>query len=863
MQKLVFVNGNKESINLTAGNFGITNWAGLSNTDLNLQTQQVPFQDGSVFIDALLNNREISVTLAINDNNDLYKRYQLKREVISALNPKFGEGYLYYTNDFYSRRIKCVPQLPIFENKNSNDSGTLKASLVFIACGVYWEDIEETEITLDGGSSAFIENGGDIPTPIKIELFNHDSINPELKNLTQDKKVELNGTFTKKVFIDTNMGEKKVYEEEMSIDNIINSRINDISYSPSRNLYLKSCKNLLLKSSDAKAWEYVELSQSELTSVKNIIWIEDKQLFIGTATNNSNLNGVAISEDGETWTFQQLDYIEEFAWSHELQKLVGINSTKIWETTDFLTWGTTEFASYRLRDIVWAKGFSKFYVVGNQEYTGKLLASSDGTNWVEIQSPVEDSYSFDSICYNDKENNLLIGAERYSNGGIYLSSDGTTFVKVTDIIAPEQFEVDNFTITVKWNSFVKEYEVIVRVMGYNMSQVVTLVYKSKNGYIWETASTELLFSNLYYFHDYGEWLLFGDEIVKSYDLKNFELLINLAGANYLSYLQNIIYSKPMKKYLLIFNSVIYASKDLKKWDKVDINVYNLSSATSNEVVTIISSDRQIEGQVISGVAVTNDGNTWDFIAIDDCYSVNSLQWLEDKGFFIGCAVRISDSTKSYILTSVDGRIWSKINGNKAFKSVEYNNFTGNFILGKISSMSLYDKLYVGKELTDIDNFEEVSLAYTDYKYIPEKNISVAFLRGESSVIYQSIDDKTWNTVKTIDKRIIDFAYFSLEKNYYFATANGLLKTVDLVNFKTVNSEFYQSVLTSMNKLFLSKFYNVVFTTMFEKSTNIINKLSPNSDLGIGLQQGVNQIMLSADSGDVTALITYRQKYIGV
>jgi uncharacterized protein YaaR (DUF327 family) len=157
----------------------------------------------------------------------------------------------------------------------------------------------------------------------------------------------------------------------------------------------------------------------------------------------------------------------------------------------------------------------------------------------------------------------------------------------------------------------------------------------------------------------------------------------------------------------------------------------------------------------------------------------------------------------------------------------------------------------------------VSLAYTDYKYIPEKNISVAFLRGESSAIYQSIDDKTWTTVKTIDKRIIDFAYFSLEKNYYFVTANGLLKTFDLTNFKTVNSEFYQSVLTSMNKLFLSKFYNVVFTTMFEKSTNIINKLSPNSDLGIGLQQGVNQIMLSADSGDVTALITYRQKYIGV
>ena len=167
MQKLVFVNGNNESINLTAGDFGITNWAGLSNAELNLQTQQVPYQDGSVFIDALLNNREISVTLAINDDNDLYKRYQLKRKVISALNPKLGEGYLYYTNDFYSRRIKCVPQLPVFENKNSNDSGTLKASLVFIACGVYWEDIEEAEVFINSNESKIIDIDTDVETSIK------------------------------------------------------------------------------------------------------------------------------------------------------------------------------------------------------------------------------------------------------------------------------------------------------------------------------------------------------------------------------------------------------------------------------------------------------------------------------------------------------------------------------------------------------------------------------------------------------------------------------------------------------------------------------------------------------------------------
>ena len=131
MQKLIFKNGNGKEIDLTAGNYGITNWSGLSNTGLNIQTQQVPFADGGVYLDALMNQREITVTVAIQDNNNLELRYQLKRELISALNPKGGEGVLIYQNDYLARQIHAVPQLPIFENKKSNTSGTLKASVTF------------------------------------------------------------------------------------------------------------------------------------------------------------------------------------------------------------------------------------------------------------------------------------------------------------------------------------------------------------------------------------------------------------------------------------------------------------------------------------------------------------------------------------------------------------------------------------------------------------------------------------------------------------------------------------------------------------------------------------------------------------
>jgi hypothetical protein len=106
MQKLVWQNANGLEIDLTNGNYGITEWQGFSNTSLTIQQQQVPFQDGGVFLDALIGQRELTVTLAIQDNNNLETRYEKRRELISALNPKLGEGYLIYTNDFISKRIK-------------------------------------------------------------------------------------------------------------------------------------------------------------------------------------------------------------------------------------------------------------------------------------------------------------------------------------------------------------------------------------------------------------------------------------------------------------------------------------------------------------------------------------------------------------------------------------------------------------------------------------------------------------------------------------------------------------------------------------------------------------------------------------
>lgn len=302
MQKLVWQNADGDEINLTAGNYGITNWAGLSNVDINLQTQQVPYQDGSVFIDALLNNRELSITLAINDGNNLENRYTLKRELIAALNPKLGEGYLYYTNDIYARRIKCIPHLPIFENKNANDSGTLKASVTWTACGVYWEDAEETLVTIERNTATELALDSDVDVPFK-GIFS---------NGTNGASLEING---KKITMDSHtykcelnllQGEKSfqsmfVYEELDSGSFFKIKKAGDYIYfvGGMSSFSSKTSDSLVFKTKDFLAFERVPLLWGTACYIVGF----DYSAASGYIVIASNTGGLYKSPDGLNWGY--------------------------------------------------------------------------------------------------------------------------------------------------------------------------------------------------------------------------------------------------------------------------------------------------------------------------------------------------------------------------------------------------------------------------------------------------------------------------------------------------------------------------------------------------------------------------------
>lgn len=275
MQKLVFRNGAGNEIDLTADNFGITNWAGLSNTPLNIQTQQVPFEDGGVFLDALMEQREIDVTVAINDNNNLELRYQLKRELISALNPKLGEGVLIYTNDYLSRQIHAVPQIPLFENKNSNDKGTLKASVTFSCPSPYWEDVEETEVNVSKFGTV-VNNNGDVDSEVKItferEGDNKTYDSPDIYNEANGNYLKINGEYSTPIVVDTNKGQKSAYYQGLNLKELEkNEPVSKLQYSTSFDSVLFLQGGALKKILQNGEYETIKMNVSSFSIFEDMI----------------------------------------------------------------------------------------------------------------------------------------------------------------------------------------------------------------------------------------------------------------------------------------------------------------------------------------------------------------------------------------------------------------------------------------------------------------------------------------------------------------------------------------------------------------------------------------------------------------
>lgn len=443
MQKLVFTNGNGLEIDLTSGNFGITNWAGLSNTSLNIQTQQVPFEDGGVFLDALMEQREIELTVAIYDGNNLALRYQKKRELISALNPKAGEGVLVYTNDYLTRQIKAVPQLPIFENKNSNDSGTLKASVVFSCPSPYWEDVEETEVVIRKIGTTVINNG-DVPTQIRAKIEQNDILspmqNPTLSNYTSMQSIGYEGSIVKPFYIDTELGNKKFYLKEITCDTLLSGESAKIIKSDYYRAYYLLQGDEIKKSTDGR--NFTSIYQFSDVNIEDIIIVDSLVICYGTG----NTNTLFISIDGENFTAYAVGSIYDMACKvrgssfylvveQDVYKYCSGNlSTGVIQ--DF-TEITLPISNYSKSGVVYNPYLDRIIIITRANYIGYCYASRYGDTWEYLGEPNHGEDS-EKILYIPATHTMVHYGSMY--GYLETSVDGVTWENKDPLYA----DISNF-----------------------------------------------------------------------------------------------------------------------------------------------------------------------------------------------------------------------------------------------------------------------------------------------------------------------------------------------------------------------------------------------------------------------------------
>lgn len=203
MYEFTFTNSLGENIYIAYGTpFVLESVQGLSGATSLIQSEKAPFQDGSTYIDTLLNSR--IMTFVVQIRSDLENN---RRKAIRVLNSKLGKGTLRFTKNGVWRELECVIDTnPNFiEDYNNRKIG--RFSFTIEAPQPYWTDAEQqwTLASFLGGfsfpfsfpvnfgtigSTVIINNQGDTVAPLFITLSGP-LTNPTLTNETTGEYITL------------------------------------------------------------------------------------------------------------------------------------------------------------------------------------------------------------------------------------------------------------------------------------------------------------------------------------------------------------------------------------------------------------------------------------------------------------------------------------------------------------------------------------------------------------------------------------------------------------------------------------------------------------------------------------------------
>jgi hypothetical protein len=115
MEKLIFTNS--KGISIEIGNqapFVLKKILGLDGMNVNVQTKKAPFQLGKSYIDSTVDERLLSIHLALlNDNEE--EKFRLREQLLRVFNPLLGQGTLKYIYTGKEKEIKvAIDQAPKF-----------------------------------------------------------------------------------------------------------------------------------------------------------------------------------------------------------------------------------------------------------------------------------------------------------------------------------------------------------------------------------------------------------------------------------------------------------------------------------------------------------------------------------------------------------------------------------------------------------------------------------------------------------------------------------------------------------------------------------------------------------------------------
>lgn len=834
MQKLVFTNSLGESVDLTKAPFGITNWKGLDNTKLTWQTQQVPNHDGSVFIDALMNDRDLSFTVAVQDNNNLSLRYQLKYELIQKLNPKLGEGYLVYTNDYLSRRIKVVPQIPLFANKNSNDRGTLKASVVFTANDPYWEDVEETTVELESGVN-YIQNNGDIKINLKA-LFKGNAENPSIENMTTNEKIEIAKTMDKSILINTGFGTKSIKEIDSVYDLATYGNGFYCSLVVNNILYLFGDNGVIFKTSDSVDYEKYAISIN--ARFKSVAYSESLQLFCAGIGND-----LYISTDAKSWELVANEAINKIVYNDNLELFIAAGPNKILTSADGETWQTYAVDSV-MYDIAFSS--SKVCVVGA---SNTIYYSNDAVTWTK--KVLTNTCTLMSVAYSPQLNYFIAGGFNGTTNVYAKSSNLTTWTETTNTI---------------------------NTMGYRFYWVEKdfCFYLIGRSYIWKTIDCEnfvklrsignLSFTDFLLFEKTKLYYILGDngwDGQISYTTKDFgKLDVLLYGWGNID-LNGIAYSEEKDIYCAVYNSGVLLTSDFTSWKTKTIPKEAGSNPVLKSIIYVSEKKKFFAvGTEFSGYS--EDGENWTKTN-DTHIAFTQIIYVSHYGKFFAVGKYNNFST---IYESEDCLTWTRTTstGINATKGIA---FSENINLLVASCNGGYIRLSY-----DAENWEDLQIIsysanWRDVAYSKDLNlfIGISALSGSSS-IYSSFDGRNWTQRKTDIPSVLNTVkYIESEKKFYTVGEKGAVYSstngIDFVEETAINVPISLKDITDGKQVAICGSAGIIFANTKKDGANIINSISSNSSMSLYLDKGQNVLNISNESGLLYSTLTYRQRYIGV